>query len=206
MRKSFARISDNLRARELQILRQLNAIRKQCQVDEELKRNCVQNLKVSYENESKLLDSVKSYVIIDFERVNFANSFLSELSSNLSSNFDDLNDRAYESNTIIYSKGEVQSNKSTCRSNNMYNMDNNGVATSNTSQNYSDSNHYNDDSNAYNKDSEKQCIEGEESYKKRKNSVKKKEPTDDWLESIKTETDAEPVAKDMMEHINIKGS
>lgn len=88
----------------------------------------------------------------------------------------------------------------------MYNMDNNGVATSNTSQNYSDSNHYNDDSNAYNKDSEKQCIEGEESDKKRKNSVKKKEPTDDWLESIKTETDAEPVAKDMMEHINISGS
>lgn len=190
----------------MQILRQLNAIRKQCQVDEELKRNCVQNLKVSYENESKLLDSVKSYVIIDFERVNFANSFLSELSSNLSSNFDDLNDCAYESNTIIYSKGETQSNKSTCRSNNMYNMDNNGVATSNTSQNYSDSNHYNDDSNAYNKDSEKQCIEGEESDKKRKNSVKKKEPTDDWLESIKTETDAEPVAKDMMEHINISGS
>lgn len=74
VRQSFARIYASLKARELKTLRQLDAIRKQCQNDKDLKQNCVQNIHVSYDNESTLLENVSNYGLIDLEKLNFDSS------------------------------------------------------------------------------------------------------------------------------------
>ncbi|XP_023936904.2 uncharacterized protein LOC112045071 [Bicyclus anynana] len=74
VRKSFARIYASLKARELKTLRQLDAIHKQCQDNKELEKNCVQNINISYSDESTLLDIVSNFGVIDFERLSFDNS------------------------------------------------------------------------------------------------------------------------------------
>ncbi|CAH2232607.1 jg14801 [Pararge aegeria aegeria] len=74
VRKSFARIYASLKARELKTLRQLDAIRKQCQDNKELEINCVQNINICYSDQSTLLDIVSNYGVIDFERLSFDSS------------------------------------------------------------------------------------------------------------------------------------
>ncbi|RVE47227.1 hypothetical protein evm_008095 [Chilo suppressalis] len=57
VRQSFARVYASLKARELKTLRQLDALRKQCQDDKDLLKNCVQNIQIRYDNESILLEN-----------------------------------------------------------------------------------------------------------------------------------------------------
>lgn len=72
VRKSFTVIYASLKARELKTLRQLDAIRKQWQNNKDLKTNCVQNIHISYDNESSLLDNINKYGVLDLEKLNFA--------------------------------------------------------------------------------------------------------------------------------------
>lgn len=71
VKKSFARVYTSLKARELKTLRQLDALSKQCQDDKDLKSNCVQNIRICFENESTLLDNIHKYGAIDFEKIQF---------------------------------------------------------------------------------------------------------------------------------------
>lgn len=71
MKKSFARIYATLKARELKTLRQLDAIRKQCEDDKDLMGNCVRDLHLCFGNESNLLENIYNYSAIDFETIKF---------------------------------------------------------------------------------------------------------------------------------------
>ncbi|XP_050676214.1 uncharacterized protein LOC126973114 [Leptidea sinapis] len=78
VKTSFGKIYASLKARELKTLRQLEVLQKQCD-NKDIERSFVKNIHISYENEKLLLDNVSNYGAIKFDKLCFENStFLSE--------------------------------------------------------------------------------------------------------------------------------
>lgn len=214
VRQSFARIYASLKARELKTLRQLDALRKQCQDDKDLKRNCVQNIQIRYDNESALLDNVSNYGVIDFEKLNFDSStFLLEdyVSPNddhmysyktieeVTKDDDNMELEAIEEAAI---KEVTRTDNCVCFVNirsedvsrKFRDLDSSAspIKTCDVSLNSSESNEVECADNA---DDEKSVSSDSD--------AKKINPTDDWLNSIKNQTETEPVLADVMEHSTI---
>ncbi|XP_026751280.2 uncharacterized protein LOC113511764 [Galleria mellonella] len=214
VRKSFARLYAALKARELKTLRQLDAIRKQCQDDKDLKRNCVQNVQVCYANESTLLNSISNYGVIDFEKLNFdSNTFT--LEDYVSPN----DDHMYSYKTIEELTKDEDINeleaieeaalKEVTRTENCVcyvqikagdvskkfrNLDSivSPLKSCDVSVNSTENDEV-DSSENVGEDEKSDCSE----------EVKKINPTDDWLNTIKSHTETEPVQADAMEHSTI---
>ncbi|OWR51829.1 hypothetical protein KGM_210104 [Danaus plexippus plexippus] len=218
VKQSFARIYASLKARELKTLRQLDVIRKQCQDNKDLERNCVQNVQICFSNESSLLQYIANYGVIDFERLNFdSNTFL--LEDYVSPN----DDHMYSYKTIEEMTKEedikqleaieeaaikqiTETEDCVC----YVNVHSSDVAkkfrdvepeitistTSSKNSTENDSELKDDliaDNNAEDDKSESEDSE-----------VKKINPTDEWLNSIKGQTETEPSqVNDVMEHSTI---
>ncbi|KAM3961614.1 uncharacterized protein ACR2FA_004333 [Aphomia sociella] len=214
VRKSFARLYATLKARELKTLRQLDAIRKQCQDDKDLMRNCVQNVQVCYANESTLLDSIGNYGVIDFEKLNFdSNTFT--LEDYVSPN----DDHMYSYKTIEeLTKDEDVSEleaieeaalKEVTRTDNCVCYVQ--IQTEDVSKQFRNLNSI--ISPLKTCDASINCVEkdevdslenvGEDERSDCSEEVKKINPTDDWLNTIKNHTETEPVQADAMEHSTI---
>lgn len=212
VKQSFARVYASLKARELKTLRQLDALRKQCQDDKDLKRNCVQNIQVLYENESALLDNVSNYGVIDFEKLNFDSSTFI-LEDYVSPNDDhmysyktieeltkDDDNKELEAIEEAALKEVTKTNDCICNVNirsedvSKQFRDINTIVTpikaSDVSLNSSDS-------------IEVDCAEVDEKSDSSDSDQKKINPTDDWLNSIKSQTETEPALADAMEHSTI---
>lgn len=212
VKQSFARVYASLKARELKTLRQLDALRKQCQDDKDLKRNCVQNIQVLYENESALLDNVSNYGVIDFEKLNFDSSTFI-LEDYVSPNDDhmysyktieeltkDDDNKELEAIEEAALKEVTKTNDCICNVNirsedvSKQFRDINTIVTpikaSDVSLNSSDS-------------IEVDCAEVDEKSDSSDGDQKKINPTDDWLNSIKSQTETEPALADAMEHSTI---
>lgn len=216
MKKSFARIYAALKARELKTLRQLDALRKQCEDDKDLAKNCVQNIHIKYENESTLLENVSNYGIIDFEKLNFdSNTFT--LEDYVSPNDDHMycyktiKDLTKEEDNKEMEAIEEAALKEITRTDNCVCYVN--IRTEDVSKkfryldtNMSPEKNHNDD---VIEGKEAECAEASETSveEKSENSDeehKKIDPTDDWLNSIKGQTETEPSqVTDVMEHSTI---
>lgn len=227
VRKSFARIYASLKARELKTLRQLDAIKKQCQDNKELERNCVQNINIRYSDESTLLDIVNNYGVIDFERLSFDNNTF-QLEDYISPN----DDHMYSYKTIedITEKEDIEAIeeaalKQITETDDCVCIVN--VQTEDVSRKFRDFDaNINVSAPKTNTDSEaNECkvtqtiedklesvtdegkLDTSDSEGKNDNSdseIKKIHPTDDWLNSIKSQTETEPTqVTDVMEHSTI---
>ncbi|XP_047986541.1 uncharacterized protein LOC125226580 [Leguminivora glycinivorella] len=208
VKQSFARIYASLKARELKTLRQLDAIRKQCQNDNDLKRNCVQNIHISYDNESTLLENVSNYGLIDLEKLNFDNSIFT-LEEYVSPN----DDHMYSYKTIEELSKEKDENlaieEAALRQ--LTRTDNCVCYVNIRSEEVSKQ--FREDPVAVPMQ-EPECVENKEAIsgnvtedEKSDSSdpeVVKIDPTDDWLNSIKGQTETEPSqVSDVMEHSTI---
>ncbi|XP_075970915.1 uncharacterized protein LOC142973191 [Anticarsia gemmatalis] len=218
VKQCFARVYANLKARELKTLRQLDAIRKQCQDDKDLKRNCVQNIRICFDNESTLLDNVSSYGVIDFEKLNFdSNTFT------LEDYVSPEDDHMYSYKTIEELTKEVKNEdleaieeaalKQITSTENCVCYVN--IRSGEVSKQFRDvetneavvevvENGPNSLNNIVT-----ECTESRESTEDEKSDssdtdTKKIDPTDDWLNSIKSQTETEPSqVTDVMEHSTI---
>lgn len=217
VRASFARVYATLKAKELKTLRQLDAIRKQCQDDKDLKRNCVQNIHICFENESTLLENVSNYGVIDFEKLNFdSNTFTLEDYVNPE------DDHMYSYKTIEEVTKDVGEDKDleaieeaalkqiTATDNCVCHVN---IKSEEVSKKFRDleistspvkkceSSRSSFDNN------EVECPESITEDDKSDSSdpdVMKIDPTDDWLNSIKSQTETEPSqVTDVMEHSTI---
>lgn len=211
VRQSFARVYAALKARELKTLRQLDALRKQCEDDKDLKRNCVQNIIINFNNESALLDNVSSYGVIDFERLNFdSTTFTPE--DYVSPNQDHM--YSYKTIEELTKDDDLEAIeeaalKEVTRNDNCVCYVN--IRPEEVSKQFRQEkslvqvNH--DD--VENNDVENKDIDSLESLKVSEENdddddKKKIEPTDDWLNSIKNQTETEPSqVTDVMEHSTI---
>lgn len=207
-----------MKARELKTLRQLDAIRKQCEDNKDFERNCVQNIKICYNNESSLLDYINNYGVIDFKRLSFDNNTFI-LEDYISPN----DDHMYSYKTIedITMKEDVEEIEAieeaalkqitetkdcVCYVN---------IQTQEVSKKFRDL-----DANVIPVDNsickiedcidipnEPECVEtntDEERSECSDTDLKKINPTDDWLNSIKNQTETEPSQiNDVMEHSTI---
>ncbi|CAH2107012.1 unnamed protein product [Euphydryas editha] len=219
VRKSFARIYATLKARELKTLRQLDVIRKQCENNKELERNCVQNIKICYDNESTLLDYISNYGVIDFETLNFDSStfiledYISPNDDHMYSyktieeltekdNIEELEaieEAALKQITetedcvcIVNIQSEDVSRKFRDRDTNV-NIVNVTESSCKDSEDHKENNDIDLLENAL--EETKECSDEE---------IKKINPTDDWLNSIKNHTETEPSqVTDVMEHSTI---
>ncbi|KAJ0179697.1 hypothetical protein K1T71_004288 [Dendrolimus kikuchii] len=218
VKTSFAHIYASLKARELKTLRQLDAIRKQCQDDSELMRNCVQNIRICYDNETNLLDNVSNFGAIDFKELNFDSRifsledyvspeddhmYLYKTIEDLSKD-DDLN--AIEEAAL---KQITTTEDCVCFVN---------IRSEEVARRFRDVDIEPPKSpvnppceievvNNENEEVELECIECNSEEEKSNTSdleVKKIDPTDDWLNSIKGQTETEPIqVADVMEHSTI---
>ncbi|XP_034824727.1 uncharacterized protein [Maniola hyperantus] len=218
VRKSFARIYASLKARELKTLRQLDAIRKQCQDNKGLERNCVQNINISYSDESTLLDIVSNYGVIDFERLSFDNTTFI-LEDYISPN----DDHMYSYKTIedITEKEDIEAIeeaalKQITETDDCVCIVN--IQSDEVSRKFREFD-ANIDVSAPRTNIDKEVDECKdietvenklESLTDGENldssdpEVKKIQPTDDWLNSIKNQTETEPTqVTDVMEHSTI---
>ncbi|XP_049866452.1 uncharacterized protein LOC126367091 [Pectinophora gossypiella] len=216
VRKSFARVFAALKARELKTLRQLDALRKQCEDNKDLKRHCVQNIHINFDNESALLENVSSYGVIDFERLNFdSNTFT--LEDYVSPNDDhmysyktieDLTKEEFEDLEAI----EEAALKEITRTDDCVCFV--AIRTEDVAKKFRDINtslvKTPCDSVAEDKKVNGPETEVKENDEEGKNEnsdeedVKKIDPTDDWLNSIKGQTETEPSqVTDVMEHSTI---
>ncbi|CAK1552825.1 unnamed protein product [Leptosia nina] len=213
VRKSFARIYASLKARELKTLRQLEAIHKQCQDNEELRRNCVQNIQISYDNEDALLENISNYGTVEFEKLNFDSStFILE---DYVSPYDDhmymyktiedvTNGEDVKELEIIEEAALKEITKTedcVCYVNirpedvskKFRNVEPEIVKGSN-----SDENDLSGSLTTIENDTQDSTSESSDQ------EVKKIEPTDDWLNTIKNQTETEPLqVTDVMEHSTI---
>ncbi|PZC79701.1 uncharacterized protein LOC110374545 [Helicoverpa armigera] len=218
VRASFARVYATLKARELKTLRQLDAIRKQCQDNKDLKRNCVQNIHICFEKESTLLENVSNFGVIDFEKLNFdSNTFT------LEDYVSPEDDHMYSYKTIEEVTKEVEEGdndleaieeaalKQITATDNCVCYVN--IKSEEVSKKFRDleisaspvkvceSSRSSFDNN------EVDCPESITEDDKSDSSdpdVKKIDPTDDWLNSIKGQTETEPSqVTDVMEHSTI---
>ncbi|XP_063621773.1 uncharacterized protein LOC134793997 [Cydia splendana] len=212
VKQSFARIYASLKARELKTLRQLDAIRKQCQNDNDLKRNCVQNIHISYDNESTLLENVSDYGLIDLEKLNFDNSIFT-LEEYVSPN----DDHMYSYKTIEELSKEKDENlaieeaalRQLTRTENCVCYVN--IRTEEVSKQFRE---VIIDPVPVKPAQEPECVENKEAISENVTEdeksdssdpeVVKIDPTDDWLNSIKSQTETEPSqVSDVMEHSTI---
>ncbi|CAH0626805.1 unnamed protein product [Chrysodeixis includens] len=216
VRASFARVYATLKARELKTLRQLDVIRKQCQDDKDLRRNCVQNIHICFENKSTLLDNVSKYGVIDFEKLNFDSNMFT-----LEDYVNPEDDHMYSYKTIEEVTKEVGEDdleaieeaalKEITSTENCVCFVN--IKSEEVSKKFRDvepstspvkvcgSSHSSFDNN------EVECPESvteDDKSDSSDNDVKKIDPTDDWLNSIKGQTETEPSqVTDVMEHSTI---
>ncbi|XP_026490026.2 uncharacterized protein LOC113396342 [Vanessa tameamea] len=216
VRKSFAHIYATLKARELKTLRQLDVIRKQCEDNKDLEKNCVQNIKICYSDESTLLDYISKYGVIDFEKLHFDNSTFI-LEDYISPN----DDHMYSYKTIeeITEKEDVEEleaieeaaikqitetedcvcyvNVQTEEVSRKFRDLDTNINTVNVTQNNDE-----DLKESYQVESLDNSLE--EKSECSDIEVKKINPTDDWLNSIKNQTETEPSqVTDVMEHSTI---
>lgn len=216
VRKSFARIYASLKARELKTLRQLDVIHKQCQDDKDLKRNCVQNIEINYENESVLLDNISKYGVIDFEKLNFDSSTFT-LEDYISPD----DDHMYLYKTIEDVTKEEGINdieaiqeaalKEVTSTENCVCVVN--IHTEDVSKKFRNLDAIeipmqvvSDKAIESNLIDNKDCIDTLEDERSEcsDSEMKKINPTDDWLNSIKNQTETEPTqVTDVMEHSTI---
>ncbi|CAG9784844.1 unnamed protein product [Diatraea saccharalis] len=213
VRQSFARVYAGLKARELKTLRQLDALRKQCEDDKDLARNCSENIQIRYDNESILLDNVSNYGVIDFEKLNFdSNTFL--LEDYVSPN----DDHMYSYKTIdeltrnddnkeLEAIEEAAMKEITRTENCVCYVD---IKTEDVSKKFRDLNCYSSPKKncSVSIHSEKhevisENVTDEEKSDSSDSEIKKIDPTDDWLNSIKNQTETEPTVADAMEHSTI---
>ncbi|XP_072941106.1 uncharacterized protein [Epargyreus clarus] len=216
VRDSFARIYATLKARELKTLRQLDAIRKQCQDDKDSKRNCAQNIHIYYDNESTLLDNVNKYGVIDFERLSFdSNTFT--LEDYVSPNDDHMysyktieeltkNDEHLEAIEEAALKEITRTDDCVCFVE---------IRPEEVSKRFRDvDTHLPPQSieNVCNENEikETECVDDQSTVTEDEKSEstdsdhKKINPTDEWLNSIKSQTETEPSqVTDLMEHSTI---
>ncbi|KPJ01608.1 hypothetical protein RR46_08645 [Papilio xuthus] len=215
VRKSFARIYASLKARELKTLRQLDVIRKQCQDDKDLKRNCAKNIEIKYDNESMLLENIGNYGIIDFEKLNFDSSTFI-LEDYVSPNDDHMYSyKTIEEVTKEEDNGDLEAIEEAALkevistdncvcfvtvqtedvSKKFRNLDNDVITINVITK----------ENNHVSENDESDCPEIVEDEKNESDSdVKKINPTDDWLKSIKSQTETEPSqVTDVMEHSTI---
>ncbi|XP_053602374.1 uncharacterized protein LOC128670607 [Plodia interpunctella] len=215
VRKSFARLYAALKARELRTLRQLDAICKQCEDDKDFNRNCVQNIEIHYSNELTLLDNINKFGVIDLEKLNFnSNTFI--LEDYISPNDDHMysyktiEDVTKDEDAEQLEAIEEAALKEVTRTDNCVchvNIHNQDVSkkfrdlnrspphlpTCDLSVNFSESNEDESPDNITEEDKSDSCSE----------EVKKNNPTDDWLNSIKSQIETEPAQADAMEHSTI---
>lgn len=223
VRASFARVYATLKARELKTLRQLDAISKQCQDDKDLKRNCVQNIHICFNNESTLLKNVSNYGVIDFEKLNFdSNTFTLEDYVNPEDDhmysyktIEEVTKEVGEKEADLEAIEEAALKQITATDNCVCYVN---IKTEEVSKKFRDLetssspvkvceieiNHSSFDNN------EVECPDCPESVTEDDKSdssdadVKKIDPTDDWLNSIKSQTETEPSqVTDVMEHSTI---
>lgn len=201
-----------LKARELKTLRQLEALRKQCQDDKDLKRNCVQNIQINYNNESTLLDNVSNYGVIDFEKLNFdSNTFT--LEDYVSPNHDHMylyktieeltkDDEDLEAIEEAALK-EITRTNCVCYVN---------IRPEEVSKQFREVDKSVKLSNDTTENKDTESLESPETSEEivlvenddDDDDNKKIEPTDDWLNSIKGQTETEPSqVTDVMEHSTI---
>ncbi|CAH0700188.1 unnamed protein product [Spodoptera exigua] len=223
VRASFARVYATLKARELKTLRQLDAISKQCQDDKDLKRNCVQNIHICFNNESTLLENVSNYGVIDFEKLNFdSNTFTLEDYVNPEDDhmysyktIEEVTKEVGEKEADIEAIEEAALKQITATENCVCYVNikseevskkfrNLEISSSPVKLSESETNHSSFDNN------EIECLNCPESIVEDNESdssdadVKKIDPTDDWLNSIKGQTETEPSQiTDVMEHSTI---
>ncbi|XP_045493174.1 uncharacterized protein LOC123692464 [Colias croceus] len=218
VRKSFARIYATLKARELKTLRQIDVIRKQCQGNQDITRNCVQNIQINYDNETTLLDNIRKYGAVEFDKLNFDNStfiiedYVSPDDDHMYSyktiedvtNGEDIKDLETIEEAAL--KEITETEDCVC----FVNIRSEDVAkkfrdvepeTSSKESNCSD------EINLHvvgSKEVENEDPPMEEISENVDEEVKKIEPTDDWLNTIKNQTETEPSqVTDVMEHSTI---
>lgn len=214
VRKSFARVYAALKARELKTLRQLDALCKQCQDDKDLTRNSVQNIHISYENESTLLDNVSNYGAIDFKKLNFDSKTFT-LEDYVSPNDDHMysyktiEEVTKDEDSLELGAIEEAALKEVTRTEDCVCFVN--IRTEDVSRQFRDL--------EPNTSPVKTCCDSvaevvtvqsadvctdEEKSDNSDEDKKKIDPTDDWLNSIKGQTETEPSqVTDVMEHSTI---
>ncbi|XP_068630685.1 uncharacterized protein [Battus philenor] len=215
VRKSFARIYASLKARELKTLRQLDALSKQCQDDKDLKRNCVKNIEIKFDSESVLLQNISSYGVIDFEKLNFDSTTFT-LEDYVSPSDDHMYSyKTIEDVTKEEDSGDLEAIEEAALKE-VTSTDNCvcfvTIHTEDVSRKFRDLdtkvpiNVRNSETEQVNEIIEIECIETLEDEKSEcsDSEVKKINPTDDWLNSIKNQTETEPTqVTDVMEHSTI---
>lgn len=189
-------------------MRQLDALRKQNQDDKDLSRNCVQEIRICFENESTLLDNICNYGAIDLEKLNFDSKTFT-----LEDYVNPDDDHMYSYKTIEELTKEVdQENleieeaalkQITATNNCVCTVD---IRTEDVSKKFRELDLHPKTIVVNNPDIE--CpdnIEEEKSSSSESDvEIKKIDPTDDWLNSIKNQTETEPSQiTDVMEHSTI---
>lgn len=197
-------------------MRQLDALRKQCEDDKDLTKNCVQNIHINYENESTLLENVSNYGIIDFEKLNFdSNTFT--LEDYVSPNDDHMycyktiEELTKEEDNKEMEAIEEAALKEITRTDNCVCYVH--IRTEDVSKKfrYLDTNTTPEKvlENDVIEVKEAECVETSETSAEEKSEnsdeeQKKIDPTDEWLNSIKGQTETEPSqVTDVMEHSTI---
>ncbi|KAJ2946872.1 hypothetical protein O0L34_g16204 [Tuta absoluta] len=185
VRQSFARVYAALKARELKTLRQLDALRKQCENNKDLTRHCVQNIHINYEDYvSPNDDHMYSYKTIQDLSQTEHNKELEAIEEAALKEITKTDDCvcyvAIRTEDVSKQFREIETKKShvipPCDS-----VEAPVVVT------------VEEEKNENSENSEEDC-----------HSEKKIEPTDDWLNSIKSQTETEPTqVTDVMEHSTI---
>ncbi|XP_041976662.1 uncharacterized protein LOC121731333 [Aricia agestis] len=217
VKKSFAHIYSSIKARELKTLRQLDAIRKQCQDNKDLQRNCIKNVSISYESKSILLENINRFGEIDFEKLSFDNStFLIE--EYVSPNDDHMycyktiEDLTIDNDENLAAIEEAALKQITDTSDCVCTVN---IQSDEVSKKFRDTNcipanadspcSSKDNSLSESKDKSTNALIEEENSECSEADSKKIDPTDEWLNSIKNQTETEPSqATDVMEHSTIK--
>ncbi|KAI5644024.1 hypothetical protein NE865_03935 [Phthorimaea operculella] len=186
VKQSFARVYAALKARELKTLRQLDALRKHCENNQDLKRHCVQNIHINYEDyvspnddhmysyktiqdlslmgDNKELEAIEEAALKEITKTDDCVCFVAIRSEDVSKQFRE-----------IETKKPVEPSCDSVEA---------PVVVTEVIE---------DDKNENSENSEEDC-----------HSEKKIEPTDDWLNSIKSQTETEPTqVTDVMEHSTI---
>lgn len=218
VKTSFTHVYASLKARELKTLRQLDAIRKQCQDDSELIRNCVQNIRICYENESNLLDNISNFGAIDFKKLNFDSRIF--LLEDYVTPEDDhmylyktIEDLSKDTDLEAIEEAALKQITSTDDCVCFVNIKSEEVAKRfreveiRSKISPLDTCCENEIVNNESDEPEVECVESTSEEEKSNTSdveVKKIDPTDDWLNSIKSQTETEPIQlADVMEHSTI---
>lgn len=214
MKASFARIYATLKARELKTLRQLDAIRKQSQDIKDLKKNCQQNIRICFDNEPILLENINKYSAIDFECLNLDSSAF-VLEDYINPEYDHMYSYKDLTNVEDLAIEEAALKQITATENCVCYVN---IRTEEVSKRFRDSIPVVTELHPEDSKLDSVCEDAveslevvistteEKSYASDTSDaeVKKIDPTDDWLNSIKNQTETEPSQNvDVMEHSTI---